>query len=65
MKTLEFEGRKVIAIESDDFLSWDINIVSAVDVILIPKEHTKNFCSSELFQCLVTCITEKTKLIYC
>lgn len=65
MKTLEFEGRKVIAIEHQDFVDWKINIVGSIDLLLVPKEHMKGFRETELFQCLWNCITDKTKFVYC
>ena len=43
MKTLEFKGRKVIAVESEDFVNWNLNIVGAIDVLLVPREHMKDF----------------------
>lgn len=65
MKTLEFEGRKVIAVEDEDFANWNLNIVGAIDVLLVPKERMKDFRETELFKCLWTCITDKTKFVYC
>lgn len=65
MKTLEFENRKVIAIESQDFVEWNINIVGEIDLLLVPKEYMRNFRETDLFKCLWTCITDKTKFVYC
>jgi len=65
MKTLEYEGRKVIALEHEDFITWHIPIKGSIDVLLVPKEHMKGFRDTELFQCLWECLTDNTRIVYC
>jgi len=66
MKTLEFEGRKLIALEHEDFLNWHIPIKGAIiDVLLVPREHMKSFRDTELFQCIWPCINDNTRIVYC
>ena len=66
MKTLEFESRKVVALENEDFDNWQIPIEgAAIDVILVPKQHMQTFRSTDLFQCLWGSMTDSTRIIYC
>ena len=64
MKTLNFEGRNVIAIEHADFNNFS-PVEIKIDLLLVPKDRMLGFRETEVFKSLWNSITDNTRIIYC